>query len=435
MNGATTAGVLGERGPVAYFARNRVAANVLMLLLLGGGLFASSQLAVERFPEYDPHAIVVSVPYPGATQSEIEEDITRRIEESVSGIVGVERVLSTAAEGIGRVTVEYEPFANAIAVLNAVRTAVERIENFPPPNAEQPEVLRSEVVRKVLTLAVSSSGLDEDGLRRDAERLRDELLALPSVSIVSLQGARDREIQIELSEEALRRLNLTIDRVVSQIQQASINLSGGELRTDAGEVVLSTITKRSRAEDFADIELVALANGAVVRLRDVAVLRDGFVDEELISEIDGRPTVFVRVDADVGPSGAGGVGGSSAVPRQLCGAARHRCGAVARGGQGDRRSRLHHGRQRHHRRGIGVRCPAAHLRLPLRALDRLRHSHFADRVAGALRPPGHHHQRADDVRILRGDRHRGGRCRRGGREHHQATRTGARRARRRPLPG
>ena len=302
MNGAAAggAGVLGGRGPVGYFARNRVAANVLMLLLLGGGLFASSQLAIERFPEYNPHAIVVSVPYPGATQSEIEEDITRRVEESVSGIVGVERVLSSAAEGVGRVTIEHEPFADSIAVLNAVRTAVDRIENFPPPNAERPEVLRSEVVRKVLTLAVSSSAMDEDGLRRDAERLRDELLALPSVSIVSLQGARDREIQIELSEEALRRLGLTIDRVVSQIQQASINLSGGELRTDAGEVVLSTLTKRSRAEDFADVELVAQANGAVVRLGDVAALKDGFVDEDVVSEIDGRPTIFVRVDADIG---------------------------------------------------------------------------------------------------------------------------------------
>ena len=302
MNGdaAGAAGAFSGRGPVGYFAHNRVAANVLMLLLLGGGLFASSQLAVERFPEYNPHAIVVTVPYPGATQREIEDDVTRRIEESVSGIVGVERVLSTAAEGVGRVTVEHEPFADSIAVLNAVRTAVDRIENFPPPNAEQPEVLRSEVVRKVLTLAVSSSQLDEDGLRQDAEALRDELLALPSVSIVSLQGAREREIQIELSEEVLQRLDLTIDRVVAQIQQASINLSGGELRTDAGEVVLSTITKRLRAEDFADIEIVALANGAVVRLRDVAVLKDGFVDEELISEVDGLPTIFVRVDADVG---------------------------------------------------------------------------------------------------------------------------------------
>ena len=300
MNGDGSGSAGMGRGLVSYFAHNRVAANVLMLLLVGGGLFASSQVAVERFPEYNPHSIVVTVPYPGATQREIEDDITRRIEESVSGIVGVERVLSTAAEGFGRVTIEHEPFADSIAVLNAVRTAVDRIENFPPPNAERPEVLRSEVVRKVLTLAVSSSQLDEDGLRKDAEALRDELLALPNVSIVSLQGARDREIQIELSEEALQRLDLTIDRVVGQIQQSSVNLSGGELRTDAGEVVLSTITKRLRAEDFADIELVAQATGAVVRLRDVAVLKDGFVDEDLISEIDGRPTVFVRVDADVG---------------------------------------------------------------------------------------------------------------------------------------
>ena len=290
----------GRDGLVGYFARNHVAANVLMLLLLGGGLFAARQVAVERFPDYDPRTVTVTVPYPGAAPAEVEQDVTRRVEESVSGIVGVERVLSSSGEGLGRVTLELRRLANAVDVLNAVRTAVERIEGFPPPDAEQPEIVRNEVARPILTLAVSSAGLSEHDLRREAEVLREALLALPSVSLVSMSGAREREIQIELSEEALRRHGLTIDQVVSLMRGSSFNLSGGALRTAAGEVVIGTFTQRARAEEFRDVVLLAGADGSVVRLGDVAVLRDGFTEEDLVSEIDGRPTVFVRVDAAVG---------------------------------------------------------------------------------------------------------------------------------------
>ena len=290
----------GRDGLVGYFARNHVAANVLMLLLLGGGLFAARQVAVERFPDYDPRTVTVTVPYPGAAPAEVEQDVTRRVEESVSGIVGVERVLSSSGEGLGRVTLELRRLANAVDVLNAVRTAVERIEGFPPPDAEQPEIVRNEVARPILTLAVSSAGLSEHDLRREAEVLREALLALPSVSLVSMSGAREREIQIELSEEALRRHGLTIDQVVSLMRGSSFNLSGGALRTAAGEVVIGTFSQRARAEEFRDVVLLAEADGSVVRLGDVAVLRDGFTEEDLVSEIDGRPTVFVRVDAAVG---------------------------------------------------------------------------------------------------------------------------------------
>ena len=287
---------------IEYFANNRVAANVLMLLLLGGGLLATNNLTFERLPAYDPRSVTVTVPYPGAAPNVVEEDITRRIEESVSGVVGVRRVLSTAGEGVGVVTVELETFADADEVQDAVRTAVERIENFPPLNADEPEIQRAEAIRNVVTLSVASASANEHDLRLDAEALRDALLALPSVAFVSLSGARAREIQIEVSEEALRRHGLTIGGVANLLRQSSFNVTGGQLRTDAGDVLISTFAKRSRAQEFEDIVLVAQPNGAVVRLRDVATVREGFVEEDLVNEVDGRPTIFVRVDAQSGQS-------------------------------------------------------------------------------------------------------------------------------------
>ena len=291
-----------RRGVIEYFASNPVAANVLMLLLLGGGLLAANNLTFERLPAYDPRSVTVTVPYPGAAPNVVEEDITRRIEESVSGVVGVRRVLSKASEGVGVVTAELETLADAAEVQNAIASAVERIENFPPLNAEDPEIQRAEAVRNVVTLAVASVSADEHDLRQGAEALRDALLALPSVAFVSLSGARDREIQIELSEEALRRHGLTIGGVASLLRESSFNVTGGQLRTDAGEVLIGTLAKRSQAQEFEDIVLVAQPNGAVVRLRDVATVHDGFVEQELVNEVDGRPTIFVRVDAQSGQS-------------------------------------------------------------------------------------------------------------------------------------
>ena len=288
------------RGPVAWFAGNHVAANLLMLVLLGGGLFAASRLTVERAPHYDPRSITVAVPFRGATPVEVEEDVTARVEEAVSGIVGVERVIATSSAGRSQVTLELKPFADAVDVLNATRTAVERIENFPPARADQPEIVRTEVIRSVLTFAVSSAELDEDGLRASAERLRADLLGLPSVSFVSLAGTRDREIQIELSEEALRRYGLTIDEVVRRIRGSSVNATGGEVRTDAGDMVISTLAKRETAEEFRDIVLLARPDGSLVRTRDVATIRDGFDEQEVTARVDGRPAVFVRVHAGAG---------------------------------------------------------------------------------------------------------------------------------------
>ena len=282
---------------LAYFSRNHVAANAVMVLLLVLGLFAISNTSLERFPPFDPRMISVTVPYSGATPEEIEKEITRRIEESLTGISGIERVVSTATEGLGEVIIELRQFANAIDVLEAVRTAVDSMEDFPPSNADQPEVLRAEIIRSVITLALRSESAGEDELRKHAEILREELMVLPNISIVDLVGARDREIQIEISEEKLRSYKLTVEEVVSLIQQSSINLTGGGIRTDSGYVTLSTFTKKVRGKDFNDIVVLGQPDGSIVRLGDIARIHDSFVEEPILNTVDGTSAVFIQVSA------------------------------------------------------------------------------------------------------------------------------------------
>ena len=286
-----------KNGLIAYFVGNPVAAKLLMIFLILGGILAGLNLHVRQIPDLDFRTISVTVASPGSSPREIEEDINRRIEESVLGLEGVDRVVSAASEGYARIEVEIETFADADAVLAAVKNAVDSIENFPPASASPPKIALKKLSVEVLTISVSSSTLSENDLRLAAENLRDDLLALPSVSLVRLKGTRDREISIEMDEEELRRNGLTISEVARKVRKASLNLTFGELRTDAGGVVLNVIGKRKHGEEFEDIPLIARIDGSVVKLGDVARIRDGFVDEDVLSEVDGKRAIFVRVEA------------------------------------------------------------------------------------------------------------------------------------------
>ena len=281
-------------GLIGWFANNTVTANLLMLLMLVGGFLVASHLTAQVFPTVDQRIVNVRVAYPGATPTEVEEGITRRVEEAVFGIDGVERVTSKASENLGTVRVEMKDFVDAARVLDDVDAAVDRIVDFPPEDAEQPSVVQAQTVSDVMTMVVSSE-LSEAELRRGAEMLEEELLALPSVSLVSLVGARDYEISIEVREEALRRHNLSIEQVAGAVRRASLNLSSGELRTQGGDLLLRTNAKRERGEEFEDIVVRSDPTGAVLRLRDVATIRDGFADVDLIHQYNGRQSVFVRV--------------------------------------------------------------------------------------------------------------------------------------------
>ena len=295
--GTTQPAASARKGLIGYFAGNSVAANLLMVVFVVGGIASGFGLAVQNFPEIDLRVVSVTVRLPGASSQEIEQDVNRRVEESVIGLAGVERVVATASEGWGRINIELATFTDANTVLNDVRNAVNAIERFPPPNAEEPEIELARLSIEAMTLAVSSPAAGEHELRLAAEDVRGELLELPSVSQVTLRGTRDREIAIELSEEELRRNDLSITEVSNAVQRASLNLTFGELRTDSGGVVLHTVAKRSIGEEFESIPLITRLDGTILTLGEVAEVRDGFVDDDIVSEVNGTPAVFVRVDA------------------------------------------------------------------------------------------------------------------------------------------
>ena len=265
-----------------------------MAFFLIGGLFAGMQLTSQVFPTIDPRMISITVSYPGANPFEVEDSITRRIEESLVGLDGVDRVVSTASENMGSIVVELKDFVDADKVRDDVETAVEQIIDFPPEDAEQVKITKVESLSIVMSIVVSSTG-DEMDTRLAADQVREHLRNLPSVSLVDLQGAKNYEIAIEVSEDALRRYELTFDQISMAIRRSSLNLSSGELRTEAGDLLLRTEQKRYRGEEFNDIVVRAMPDGTVLKLGDIARITDSFEDVDLINEYNGRPAIFVRI--------------------------------------------------------------------------------------------------------------------------------------------
>jgi len=282
------------RGLFAWFASNHVAANLLMMLLLalGGALAINARVAI--FPDIDPRLVPVSVVYPGATPQEVEEGISRRVEEALAGIEGIDRVRSVSAEGIGTVTAELTDDADAAAALDDIKSAVDTIQNFPPQDAENSRVSDSRITRPVLTIAISGDA-DEHTLRELAFRLRDGLTSLDGVSVANVEGIRDYEIGVEVSEHELRALGLSFQEVANAVSGFSVNLPGGSIRSLQGEILLRTDSQAYRRLDFEDLVVRTNPDGSVTRLREVATIVDGFEDVDRHSLLNGAPAAYVTV--------------------------------------------------------------------------------------------------------------------------------------------
>ena len=182
-------------GLIGWFIRNPVAANLLMIVLLLGGYLSATSMKSQVFPTIDPGIISVVVPYPGATPSEVEEGITRRVEEAVLGIDGVEKVTSVASENVGRVTIEIADFVDKKTVKDDVETAVEQLAQFPPENAERFSITASDPIEQVVTLVVTGNQ-PPLALRKAAETLERDLLTKDGKYLVERSGDRDYQISI-----------------------------------------------------------------------------------------------------------------------------------------------------------------------------------------------------------------------------------------------
>ncbi|WP_300667647.1 efflux RND transporter permease subunit [Desulfoluna sp.] len=278
---------------IEWMAGNHVAANLLMLVFVVGGLVKGLGVKQEVFPEIALDKIQVAVAYPGAGPEEVEEGIILKVEEAISSIDGIDDLTSQAFEGRGNVIAELRSGVDANVVLQDIKSEVDRVTTF-PEDAEEPVVSKILNLQETVSVVVYGD-LPERTLRERAERVRNELLDRPEITQVELGGVRPYEVTIEVSEENLRRYGLTMERVAGAVRQASLDLPGGTIKTKSGEILLRTKEKRYKAAEYADIVIVRGENGAAVRLGDLAVLTDGFEDTGTYARFDGKPAAMVNV--------------------------------------------------------------------------------------------------------------------------------------------
>jgi len=281
------------RGAVAYMARNGVAANLLLFLLVVAGIASLGSLVQEVFPEFSLDTISVSVAYPGATPDEVEEAIVRKIEEQIKAVEGIKQITATASEGVGSVSVELKLGTDVSRALDDIKAEVDRIVTF-PVGAERPEVRELTNRQSALRLAISGD-VPERTIKEVAYRVEDALSDLPEVSYVETSSIRPYEISIEVPQDRLRALGLTLGQIADAVRQGSLDLSGGTLRTTDEEVRVRTLGQNYDQADFEDIIVVSTLDGTTLRLGDIATVRDDFQDTDLVAQFNGRPAAIVEV--------------------------------------------------------------------------------------------------------------------------------------------
>ncbi len=278
---------------IAWFARNSVAANLLMALLLVGGFTSLPRIPQQEFPDIDVPLVNVSVEYLGAAPEEVEEGICVRIEEQIDGVEGVDELRSTATEGMCVVTAELLTEADESKALDDIKARVDALDTL-PEEAERPVVELVTMTRAAVDVALSGDA-PERTLKELADRIRDELAALPTVTQVGVSGARPYEISIEVSEAALRRHGLRFDQVAAAVRRSSLDLPGGSIKTRGGDILLRTKGQAYRGAEFEEIVVLTRGDGTRVYLRDVASVVDGFADTDQKLMFDGELAVMLQV--------------------------------------------------------------------------------------------------------------------------------------------
>jgi multidrug efflux pump subunit AcrB len=280
-------------GAIAWMARNSIAANLLMIILLGGGIWSAIAIQKEVFPQFQLDIVEVQVGYPGAAPEEVEQGILRPIEGAVRSVEGIREITSRAREGRGEVMIELVAGQQRMKAFQEIDQAVNRIRTF-PDQIEQPEVRLQTRQRNVIEVGLYGP-VDIWTLRKLAEQLRDQLQSHESITQVELSRVPAYVTHVEIPRQRLREYGLTLPDVAAIIRRSSQDVAAGSVQTTAGEILLRVKARKQWAEEFAKIEIVSGREGPSVTLGDIATIRDGFEEVGFHSQFSQTPSVEIDV--------------------------------------------------------------------------------------------------------------------------------------------
>jgi multidrug efflux pump subunit AcrB len=279
---------------IAWFARNHVAANLLLITILIAGLFSlSTRIPLEVFPSFATDRINVTMSLRGATPEDVEKSISIRIEEAIQDLEGVNEISSRSKEGSSSVSIEIESGYDPREMLADIKSRVDEINTF-PAEAEKPVISLAVRKRDVIAVTVASIYSEKEN-REFAEKVLDDLLNNPAITQVDLQGVRNYEISIEVSQDKLRQYDLTIAQISSAISNSSTDISAGNLRTRGGDILLSSKGQAYRKDQFEKIAIKSNVDGSIIRLSDIAIINDGFEEMPVRARFNGKKAAFLDV--------------------------------------------------------------------------------------------------------------------------------------------
>lgn len=278
---------------ISWMVHNRVTPNILMLVLLIGGFLVALTIRQEVFPSFELDTVTIRVPYPGASPEEVEHGIILSTEEAIRGLEGVKEFRSVASEGSGTVTIELLEGADRQKAYQDIQQEVDRITTY-PDDAEEPQVTLNVHKRDVLEVHLYGR-IDESSLRETVEHVRDRLLQHEGITQIELEGARDYEIHIDVSQQSLRRFGLTLEQVAARVARTAVEIPGGKIDTSGGEILLRFKERRNWAREFRRIPMVADASGTLVRLEDIAHVYEGFEDTDQEASFNGMRDIGIEI--------------------------------------------------------------------------------------------------------------------------------------------
>ena len=281
------------KGPIEWMARNAIAANLFMILLIGGGIWTAFYIQKEVYPQYELDIVQVSVGYPGAAPAEVEQGILQPVEEAVRGIQGIMELTSQAREGRGSVEIELVAGTDRMKAFQDIDQAVNQIRTF-PDDIEQPVVRLEASQRNVMSIGIYGD-VDIGTLRKLAERLRDQLLGDPGITQVAIGNVPDYMTHVEISQAKLREYNLTLREVARIIVESSEDVPAGAVETGTGEILLRMKERKQWADEFGTIVIIPSEGGAAVTLADLADITDGFEEGGFHEQFNRQLTVGVSI--------------------------------------------------------------------------------------------------------------------------------------------
>ncbi|MCH8070380.1 MAG: efflux RND transporter permease subunit [Proteobacteria bacterium] len=279
---------------ISWFARNSVAANLLMItIMIGGFLALRDGVRLEIFPFSDPDTVSVSVPLRGATPEDVELGVAIRIEEAVQDLEGIDKITSRSVEGGTRVSIEIDSKYDPRELLDDIKSRVDSINTF-PADTEKPIISLSTRFFPVISVVVAGD-YSEDEIRIFAERVRDDLLRVDGITQVNLGSVRRYEIAIEASPDRLREFEVSLEDISRAIRGSSVDISAGNVRTEGGDVLIRSKGQAYRRADFETIVVKTNPDGSIIRVSDIATVLDGFEEESLRTRFNGKFAAFVDV--------------------------------------------------------------------------------------------------------------------------------------------